>query len=190
MPQIQREINDTTTTIPAPIDYPTSGTVTVDVNNAFNLVYTGTEDLANFGTPPNTGTVEPIVLGGETGVYPANTGKGQLGYTYLLLNTTDGLLVKVLGIQLQSLVSGTYKYLIYTDTDCSGISAISLKIVFAKLVGYSINVTSGTATINGIDWTEGSVFGEPQLAPQENRNGFQEPLLVKTAGTVLVIENS
>lgn len=184
----------TNTTIPAPISYLASATdkVTTDANNVNNLQYSGVHCLDNWGAPPTTGTIEPILIDGETGINPYNTGGGQLAYTYLFIAGAT-VLVKVLGIQFLALTGSTYTYLIQTDTDCSSLAATAtaFDIVFGKLVGYSFEVVSGTPNINGVTYSAGDFGGEPQLAPQENRNGFWPAIYVGGSGSsIIVVENS
>lgn len=190
MPVLYRSIT-TKTTIPAPIAYPADGNkVVVDANNSHNLQYSGNQPLDNFGTPPATGTVEPIIIDGETGINPWAVGGGGLGYTYLFIN--GALLVKVLGIQFLALTSATYTYLIQTDSDCSSISSVqNFKIVFAKLVGYSGIVGDGDIELNGVAWPANSSFNESQLSPQSRQDGFWPAVLIDATGTtVSVTENS
>lgn len=195
MPVTYRTIT-TKTTIPAPIAYPADGNkVVVDGNNSNNLQYSGTVPLDNFGTPPTTGTVEPIIIDGETGINPWAVGGGGLGYTYLFIN--GALLVKVLGIQFLSgpttaAPSNPYLYLIQTDTDCSSISSVeNFRIVFAKLVGYSGIVGDTDITINGVAWPANSSFNESQLSPQSRQDGFWPAILIDaSSSTVSVTENS
>jgi hypothetical protein len=191
-----RTITNTTTTIPAPIAYPASGQfqVIVDSQNSHNLQYTGASPLDNFGTPPSTGTVEPIIIGGETGINPYATGKHQLGYTYLFISGFSSL-VKVLGIQFLSNTSGTYRYLIQTDTDCTSISTLTnFQIVFAKLTGYQCLVTGATAiTANGVSYPQNATFSQANNGAEGYGNGFVNPVLIVASGSTAILavtENS
>lgn len=178
-------------TIPAATSVPSSGTVVVDPNNKNNLNYSGTSPLVNFGTPANTGTVEPVIVDGEAGLGPQNCGFGSTGYAYLFI-TGFASLPKVNGISLVTQTGSTYTCTLYTDTDCTSInSATNFKIVFAKLVGYSVIVETGSPTVNGVTYNAGDFFNEAQLAPFENRIGFWPPVIIGGSGISLnVTENS